>query len=140
MRRGDLHSGGEELLDSQVVQVAADALALGERGDPAHLGAQIVAGTADPLAVSAGYARVAEAAVEVLAAAAVIVPIAFRDQSLASVAEAIQIRLEVGPAAPWTQDRSSAGSARRTSSGWARRSARPAARSRRGGATPRAPA
>ena len=40
----------------------------------------------------------------VLAAAAVIVPIAFRDQSLASVAEAIRIRLEVGPAAPWTQE------------------------------------
>ncbi|MGU3436088.1 arabinosyltransferase domain-containing protein [Actinomycetes bacterium M1A6_2h] len=42
--------------------------------------------------------------VPVLAAAAVIVPIAFRDQSLASVAEAIRIRLEVGPAAPWTQE------------------------------------
>ncbi|WP_019201654.1 arabinosyltransferase domain-containing protein [Tsukamurella sp. 1534] len=40
----------------------------------------------------------------VLAAAAVIVPVAFRDQSLASVAEAIRIRLEVGPAAPWTQE------------------------------------
>ncbi len=40
----------------------------------------------------------------VLAAGAVIVPIAFRDQSLASVAEAIRIRLEVGPAAPWTQE------------------------------------
>jgi glutamate-ammonia-ligase adenylyltransferase len=34
------------------------------------LGAQIVAGAADPLAVAAGYARVAEAAVEVLAGAA----------------------------------------------------------------------
>jgi glutamate-ammonia-ligase adenylyltransferase len=34
------------------------------------LGAQIVAGTSDPLEVSAGYARVAEAAIEVLAAAA----------------------------------------------------------------------
>lgn len=40
----------------------------------------------------------------VLAAGAVIMPIAFRDQSLASVAEAIRIRLEVGPAAPWTQE------------------------------------
>lgn len=40
----------------------------------------------------------------VLAAATVIVPIAFRDQSLASVAEAIRVRLEVGPAAPWTQE------------------------------------
>ncbi|UZK67910.1 bifunctional [glutamine synthetase] adenylyltransferase/[glutamine synthetase]-adenylyl-L-tyrosine phosphorylase [Sphingomonas sp. M1-B02] len=35
------------------------------------LGAQIVAGTSDPLEVSAGYARVAEAAVEVLAKATV---------------------------------------------------------------------
>jgi len=35
------------------------------------LGAQIVAGAADPLDVSAGYARVAEAAIEVLAAATV---------------------------------------------------------------------
>jgi glutamate-ammonia-ligase adenylyltransferase len=35
------------------------------------LGAQIVAGAADPLAVSAGYARVADAAIEVLAAATV---------------------------------------------------------------------
>jgi [glutamine synthetase] adenylyltransferase / [glutamine synthetase]-adenylyl-L-tyrosine phosphorylase len=35
------------------------------------LGAQIVAGTSDPLEVSAGYARVAEAAIEVLAAATV---------------------------------------------------------------------
>ena len=35
------------------------------------LGTQIVAGTADPLAVAAGYARVAEAAVAVLAAATV---------------------------------------------------------------------
>jgi glutamate-ammonia-ligase adenylyltransferase len=35
------------------------------------LGAQIVAGTADPLAVAAGYARVAEAAVTVLAEATV---------------------------------------------------------------------
>ena len=35
------------------------------------LGAQIVAGAADPLAVAGGYARVAEAAVEVLAAATV---------------------------------------------------------------------
>ncbi|HWK35344.1 bifunctional [glutamine synthetase] adenylyltransferase/[glutamine synthetase]-adenylyl-L-tyrosine phosphorylase, partial [Sphingomonas sp.] len=35
------------------------------------LGTQIVAGTSDPLDVSAGYARVAEAAVEVLAAATV---------------------------------------------------------------------
>ncbi|MBC9032335.1 bifunctional [glutamine synthetase] adenylyltransferase/[glutamine synthetase]-adenylyl-L-tyrosine phosphorylase [Sphingomonas sp. JC676] len=35
------------------------------------LGAQIVAGVSDPLDVSAGYARVAEAAIEVLAAAAV---------------------------------------------------------------------
>ncbi|MFS0771849.1 bifunctional [glutamate--ammonia ligase]-adenylyl-L-tyrosine phosphorylase/[glutamate--ammonia-ligase] adenylyltransferase [Sphingomonas sp. 1P08PE] len=35
------------------------------------LGAQIVAGTADPLAVAAGYARVADAAVQVLADAAI---------------------------------------------------------------------
>ncbi len=35
------------------------------------LGAQIVAGTADPLDVAGGYARVAEAAIETLAAAAV---------------------------------------------------------------------
>ncbi|TPG13133.1 bifunctional [glutamine synthetase] adenylyltransferase/[glutamine synthetase]-adenylyl-L-tyrosine phosphorylase [Sphingomonas oligophenolica] len=35
------------------------------------LGAQIVVGAADPLAVSAGYARVAEAAIEVIAAATV---------------------------------------------------------------------
>ena len=35
------------------------------------LGAQIVAGTSDPLEVSAGYARVAEAAIEVLAGATV---------------------------------------------------------------------
>jgi glutamate-ammonia-ligase adenylyltransferase len=35
------------------------------------LGAQIVAGAADPLEVSAGYSRVAEAAIEVLAAATV---------------------------------------------------------------------
>ena len=35
------------------------------------LGAQIVAGTTDPLAVSAGYARVADAAIEVLASATV---------------------------------------------------------------------
>jgi glutamate-ammonia-ligase adenylyltransferase len=35
------------------------------------LGAQIVAGVSDPLDVSAGYARVAESAIEVLAAAAV---------------------------------------------------------------------
>ncbi len=35
------------------------------------LGTQIVAGTADPLDVAGGYARVAEAAIEVLAAAAV---------------------------------------------------------------------
>ena len=35
------------------------------------LGVQIVAGTADPLAVSAGYARVAEAAIEVIAAATI---------------------------------------------------------------------
>jgi glutamate-ammonia-ligase adenylyltransferase len=35
------------------------------------LGAQIVAGVSDPLDVSAGYARVAEAAIEVLASAAV---------------------------------------------------------------------
>ncbi|KTF70014.1 bifunctional [glutamine synthetase] adenylyltransferase/[glutamine synthetase]-adenylyl-L-tyrosine phosphorylase [Sphingomonas sp. HT-1] len=35
------------------------------------LGAQIVAGTSDPLDVSAGYARVAEAAIQVLAAATV---------------------------------------------------------------------
>ncbi|MDP1025650.1 bifunctional [glutamate--ammonia ligase]-adenylyl-L-tyrosine phosphorylase/[glutamate--ammonia-ligase] adenylyltransferase [Sphingomonas sp. KR1UV-12] len=35
------------------------------------LGAQIVAGSADPLAVAAGYARVADAAVEVLAQAAI---------------------------------------------------------------------
>ncbi len=35
------------------------------------LGAQIVAGAADPLDVAAGYARVAEAAIEVLASAAV---------------------------------------------------------------------
>ena len=35
------------------------------------LGVQIVAGTADPLAVSEGYARVAEAAIEVIAAATI---------------------------------------------------------------------
>lgn len=35
------------------------------------LGAQIVVGAADPLAVSAGYARVAEAAIEVIAAATI---------------------------------------------------------------------
>jgi glutamate-ammonia-ligase adenylyltransferase len=35
------------------------------------LGTQVVAGTADPLEVAAGYARVAEAATEVLAAAAI---------------------------------------------------------------------
>ncbi|WP_445192064.1 bifunctional [glutamine synthetase] adenylyltransferase/[glutamine synthetase]-adenylyl-L-tyrosine phosphorylase [Sphingomonas sp. Tas61C01] len=35
------------------------------------LGAQIVAGVADPLAVSAGYARVADAAIEVLASATI---------------------------------------------------------------------
>lgn len=38
----------------------------------------------------------------ILAAGVVIVPIAFRDQSLASVAEGIRVRLEVGPASPWT--------------------------------------
>ncbi|MDP0399706.1 arabinosyltransferase domain-containing protein [Tsukamurella strandjordii] len=49
-------------------------------------------------------AGIAALVLPILAAGAVIVPIAFRDQSLASVAEAIRIRLEVGPVAPWTQE------------------------------------
>ncbi|MDF0588860.1 arabinosyltransferase domain-containing protein [Tsukamurella sp. 8F] len=49
-------------------------------------------------------AGVAALLLPVLAAAAVWVPIAFRDQSLASVAEAIRIRVEVGPASAWTQE------------------------------------
>ncbi|GAA4402385.1 arabinosyltransferase domain-containing protein [Tsukamurella soli] len=49
-------------------------------------------------------AGVAALLLPVLAAAVVFVPVAFRDQSLASVAEAIRIRIEVGPASPWTQE------------------------------------
>jgi arabinosyltransferase A len=47
---------------------------------------------------------VAALVLPILAAGAVIVPIAFRDQSLASVAEAVRIRIEVGPASPWTME------------------------------------
>ncbi|URW76893.1 bifunctional [glutamate--ammonia ligase]-adenylyl-L-tyrosine phosphorylase/[glutamate--ammonia-ligase] adenylyltransferase [Sphingomonas donggukensis] len=69
------------------VAALADEMRAGEAGDDYQrlldhvrrvvgekrfaLGAQIVAGAADPLEVSAGYARVAEAAIEVLTAATV---------------------------------------------------------------------
>ena len=73
-------------LPGSVATLAADMRA-GERGDDYErlldrvravvgekrfaLGAQIVAGASDPIDVSAGYARVAEAAIEVLAAATI---------------------------------------------------------------------
>jgi glutamate-ammonia-ligase adenylyltransferase len=62
MRRGELHGDYQGLLDHVRRIVGETRFALG---------AQIVAGTSDPLAVSAGYARLAEAAIEVLAAATV---------------------------------------------------------------------
>nr|WP_326525093.1 bifunctional [glutamine synthetase] adenylyltransferase/[glutamine synthetase]-adenylyl-L-tyrosine phosphorylase [Sphingomonas sp.] len=62
MHDGDVGTDYQRLLDRVRDVVAEKRFALG---------AQIVAGRSDPLAVSAGYARVAEAAVQVLASATV---------------------------------------------------------------------
>lgn len=62
MRRGELHGDYQGLLDHVRKVVGEKRFALG---------AQIVAGTSDPLDVAAGYARVAEAAVALLAEATV---------------------------------------------------------------------
>ncbi|KQN25853.1 glutamate-ammonia-ligase adenylyltransferase [Sphingomonas sp. Leaf33] len=89
-RRSDLLDG---LIDASALDLPGDVPALaaemraGERGDDYEreldrvrkvvnekrfaLGAQILAGASDPLDVSAGYARVAEGAIDVLASAAV---------------------------------------------------------------------
>ncbi|HEU4961725.1 MAG TPA: bifunctional [glutamine synthetase] adenylyltransferase/[glutamine synthetase]-adenylyl-L-tyrosine phosphorylase [Sphingomonas sp.] len=62
MRRGGLHGDYQELLDQVRRAVGEKRFALG---------AQIVAGASDPLEVAAGYARVAEAAIDVLGGATV---------------------------------------------------------------------
>ncbi|SOB86897.1 glutamate-ammonia-ligase adenylyltransferase [Sphingomonas guangdongensis] len=62
MRRGEVGDDYQRLLDRVRLFVGEKRFALG---------VQVIAGAADPLSVSAGYARVAEAAVEVLAAATV---------------------------------------------------------------------
>ena len=62
MRRGVLHDDYQDMLDHVRRVVGEKRFALG---------AQIVAGTSDPLEVAAGYARVAEAAVALLAEATV---------------------------------------------------------------------
>ncbi|MGN6375677.1 MAG: bifunctional [glutamine synthetase] adenylyltransferase/[glutamine synthetase]-adenylyl-L-tyrosine phosphorylase [Sphingomonas sp.] len=62
MRRGEIHGDYQGLLDHVRRVVGEKRFALG---------AQIVAGSSDPLEVAAGYARVAEAAVELLAGATV---------------------------------------------------------------------
>ena len=86
-RRPDLLDG---LIDSSALDPVGEVAALGEEmrggadyqarldqvrrvvGDKRFaLGVQIVAGVSDPLAVSAGYARVAEAAIEVVTAATI---------------------------------------------------------------------
>ncbi|KXP13972.1 arabinosyltransferase domain-containing protein [Tsukamurella pseudospumae] len=89
------------------VAALATGLTLGLAPQGVIAAALLLASSAAVLRVLIARRREAGLAALVLpivAAGAVIVPIAFRDQSLASVAEAIRIRLEVGPAAPWTQE------------------------------------